>query len=81
LRRSGRSAYGAYVAPRPSDAAADEHGPRTTRGSHDTAGAAISLANANADASPNDSPPHEPAATQPIGRVARTELERSRRPG
>ena len=45
LRRPGRSAYGAYVATRPSDAAADEHGPRTTRGSHDTAGAAISLAN------------------------------------
>src|ERR1019366_4107287 len=32
LRRPGRSAYGAYVATRPSDAAADEHGPRTTRG-------------------------------------------------
>ena len=30
-RRPGRSAYGAYVATRPSDAAADEHGPRTTR--------------------------------------------------
>jgi capsular exopolysaccharide synthesis family protein len=45
LRRPGRSAYSAYVATRPSDAAADEDGPRTTRGSHDTAGAAISLAN------------------------------------
>ena len=81
LRRPGRSAYGAYVATRPSDAAADEHGPRTTRGSHDTAGAAISLANANADASPNGSPPHEPADTQPGGRVVRTALGRSRRPG
>ena len=81
LRRPGRSAYGAYVATRPPDAAADEHGPRTTRGSHDTAGAAISLANANADASPNGSPPHEPADTQPGGRVVRTALGRSRRPG
>ena len=50
LRRLGRSAHGAHVATRSSDAAADEHEPRTTRGSHDTAGAAISLANANADA-------------------------------
>jgi capsular exopolysaccharide synthesis family protein len=81
LRRRGRSAYGAYVVTRPSDAAADEHGPRTTRDSHDTAGAAISLANANADASPNGSPPYESANTQPIGRVVRTALGRSRRPG
>ena len=35
-RRPGRSAHGAYVATRPSDTAVDEHGPRTTRGSHDT---------------------------------------------
>jgi capsular exopolysaccharide synthesis family protein len=97
LRRPGRSAYGAYAAPRPSDAAADEHGPRTTRGSHDTAGAAISLASAatgplpeitpdtgreaNADASPNGSPPHEPAGPQPGGRVVRTAPGPSRRPG
>jgi capsular exopolysaccharide synthesis family protein len=98
LRRSGRSAYGAYhLAPRPSDAAADEHGPRTTRGSHDTAGAAISMASAatgplpeitpdtgreaNAGASPNGSPPHEPAGPQPGGRVVRTAPGRSRRPG
>ena len=96
-RRPGRSAHGAYVAPRPSDAAADEHGPRTARGSHDTAGAATSLANAatgplpeitldtgrkaNADASPNGSPPHEPAGPQPGGRVVRTALGRSHRPG
>jgi capsular exopolysaccharide synthesis family protein len=65
LRRRGRSAYSAYVATRPSDAAADEDGSRTTRGSHDTAGATITLANANADASPNGSPPHEPADIQP----------------
>jgi capsular exopolysaccharide synthesis family protein len=52
LRRRGRSAHGTYVATRPSDAAADEPEPRTTRGSHDTAGAASSLANANAEASP-----------------------------
>jgi capsular exopolysaccharide synthesis family protein len=97
-RRPGRSAHGAYhLAPRPSDAAADEHGPRTTRGSHDTAGAAISMASAatgplpeitldtgreaNADASPNGSPPHEPAGPQPAGRVVRTAPGRSRRPG
>ena len=73
-RRPGRSAHGAYVATRPSDAAADEHGPRTTRGSHDTAGAAISLANTNADTSPNGSPPHEPADTQPDSRAVRTPL-------
>jgi capsular exopolysaccharide synthesis family protein len=96
-RRPGRSAHGAYVATRPSDTAADEHGPRPTRGSHDTPGAASSLANAatgplpeitldtgreaNADASPNGSPPHEPADTQPGGRVVRTALGQSRRPG
>ena len=86
LRRSGRSAYGAYVAPRPSGTAADEHGPRTARGSHDTTGAAVSLAgamtrplpqitpdtgrDANAGASPNGAPPHEPAGTQPGSRGA-----------
>ena len=86
LRRPGRSAYGPYVAPRPSDTAAGEHGPRTARGSHDTTGAATSLANAmtgplpkitpdtgrdaNAGASPNGSPPHEPAGTQPGSRGA-----------
>jgi capsular exopolysaccharide synthesis family protein len=80
-RRLGRSAYGAYVAARPSDAAADEHGPRTTRGSHDTVGAANGRADANADASPNGSPRHEPADTQPGGRVERTAVGRSRRPG
>ena len=96
LRRRGRRAYAAYVATRPSDAAADKHRPRTTQGSHDTAGAASSLANAatgplpeitldtgreaNADPSPNGSPPHEPADTQPRGRVVRTVLGRSRRP-
>jgi capsular exopolysaccharide synthesis family protein len=93
LRRSGRSAYGAYVAPRPSDAAAGEHGPRTARDSHDTAGAAVSLASAmtrplpkitldtgreaNAGATPDGSPPHEPAGTQPGGRVVRTPPGRS----
>jgi capsular exopolysaccharide synthesis family protein len=80
-RRPGRSTYGAYVAPPPSDAAADEHGPRTTRGSHDTFGAASGRADANADASPNGSPPHEPAGTQPGGRVVRTAVGRSHRPG
>jgi capsular exopolysaccharide synthesis family protein len=87
LRRSGRSAYGAYVAPR-SDAAADEHGPRTARGSHDTTGAAVSLASAmtrplpkitldtgreaKAGATPDGPPPREPAGTQPGSRVVRT---------
>ena len=87
LRRSGRSAYGAYVAPR-SDAAADKHGPRTARGSHDTTGAAVSLASAmtrplpkitldtgreaKAGATPDGPPPREPAGTQPGSRVVRT---------
>ena len=78
LRRRGRRAYGAYVATRPSDAAADEHGPHTTRGRHSTTGAAISLANANTVAIPNGSPPHEPADTEPGGRVVRAALGRSR---
>ena len=74
LRRPGKSAYRAYAATRPSDAAADKHRPRTTRGSHDTAGAAISPANTNTDTSPNGSPPHEPTDTQPDSRAVRTPL-------
>ena len=96
-RRAGRGAYGTYVAPRPPDAAADEYGPRTIRGSHDTVGAATSPANAatgplpeirldtdreaNGGASPDSPPSHEPAGTQPGGHVVRTAPGQSRRPG